>query len=127
MCSSDLGDGLQNYYYSGPGLGAPDPSAGGSRTSKLGTVAEVVPLQTGGLATLTGRTVCAVAYAAEVPRSASGASLSGKTLGVLAFTVAALQGGDGLTLPNVDVIVLDARTTCEGLLGPMADAPAPIY
>lgn len=120
-------DALPNYWFSGPGLGAPDPTAGGSRTSKLGSVPQVVPLQTNGLVTLVGRDVCAIAYAAEVPRNSSGAALSGKTLGVLAFTVVGTQGGDGITLPNVEVSVLDARVACEGALAPMLDAPTPIF
>jgi hypothetical protein len=120
-------DALQSYWFSGPGLGAPDPVAGGSRTSKLSSVSQVVPLQTGGLAALVGRDVCAVAYVEEIPRDATGANLSGKTLGVLAFNVVSVQGGDGVVLPNIEVSVLDARTACEAQLTPMADAPQPIF
>lgn len=114
-------DGLDSFLYAGPGLGSPD--ATGSRTSQLGMKADVVPLGPAGLQQLTGRTVCAIAYAGELPRSASGVTLSGANLGILAFTVVGTSGGNGTTLPSVEVSVLDSLHVCGGDLAPMADAP----
>ena len=114
-------DGLENYVYAGAGLGSPDIS--GSRTSQLGTRPEVVPLRAAGLQLLAGRTVCAVAYAGELPRSASGVSISGPNLGTAAFTVVGVSGGDATTLPSIEVVVLETRQTCSGPLSLMADAP----
>lgn len=114
-------DGLDHFIYAGPGLGSPD--AAGSRISQLGTKADVVPLGPVGLQQLMGRTVCAVAYAGELPRSASGATLSGANLGILAFTVVGISGGGGATLPNVHVAVLDSLQVCGGDLVAMTDAP----
>lgn len=114
-------DGLDNFLYAGPGLGSPDAS--GSRVSQLGTKADLVPLGPTGLAQLVGRTVCAVAYSGELPRSASGVTLSGANLGILAFTVVGTSGGSGGTLPNVEVAVLDSLQVCGGDLVAMTDAP----
>lgn len=120
--SSGETDGLDNFVYAGPGLGSPDVA--GSRISKLGAKAEVVPLGPAGLQQLTGRTVCAIAYSGELPRTPSGVTLSGANLGILAFTVDAISGGSGTTLPNVGVTVLDSVQVCGGDLVAMADAPA---
>lgn len=114
-------DGLESYLYAGPGLGSPDAS--GSRVSRLGARPEVVALGPLGLQQLTGRTVCALAYAGELPRSAAGVSLSGANLGLLAFTVVATSGGNAATLPTVTVSVLETRSVCGGAVTPMVDAP----
>ncbi len=114
-------DGLENFVYAGPGLGSPD--ATGSRTSQLGTKVEVVPLRADGLQRLAGRTVCAVAYAGELPRSASGVALSGPSLGIAAFSVVGVFGGTDTNLPSIEVNVLETRQTCAGNLAPMIDAP----
>lgn len=120
--SAGEADGLENFLYAGPGLGSPDGT--GSRTSQLGTRADVVPLGPTGLQQLAGRTVCAVAYSGELPRSAAGVTLSGANLGILAFNVVATAGGSGTTLPSVEVQVLETRQVCGGALAPMADAPS---
>lgn len=114
-------DGLTNFVYAGPGLGSPDGS--GNRTSQLGTRPEVVPLRWTGLQMLAGRTVCAVAFANELPRTAAGVTLSEASLGIAAFSVVGVSGGDATTLPAIEVSVLDTRETCAGVLAPMADAP----
>lgn len=115
------GDGLDNFVYAGPGLGSPDGA--GSRVSRLAPTSQIAPLRDAGLQLLTGRTVCAVAYLDEIPRSASGASLAGPSLGVVAFSVLGVSDGDSTTLPSVVVSVRDTRETCSGNLMPMADAP----
>ena len=115
-------DGLENFLYAGPGLGSPD--ATGSRITLLGTRPEVVPLGPSGLQQLAGRTICAVAYSGELPRSTAGVTLSGPTLGILAYSVDAVAGGGGSTLPSVVVTVRETRQVCGGALAPMADAPA---
>lgn len=119
--SSGETDGLDNFLYAGPGLGSPDTT--GSRISQLGTRADVVPLGPAGLQQLAGRTVCAVAYSGELPRTASGVTLSGANLGILAFTVVGIAGGSGGTLPNVEVAVLDSLQVCGGDLVAMTDVP----
>lgn len=122
--SSSAGDdGLENFVWAGPGLGSPD--AMGSRTTQLGTRAEVIPLGMQGLQLLTGRTVCAVAYLNELPRSATGVSLSGANLGVAAFRVTSVSSDSSTANPIVQVQVLETREVCGGALAPMADAPAP--
>ncbi len=120
---SGAADGLENFLYAGPGLGSPDSS--GSRISKLGTTASVVPLRAAGLQLLVGRRVCAVAYDKELPRSPSGVTLSGKTLGIVALMVTNVSGGNGTTLPSVTGTVLEARDVCASNLVPMNDAPNP--
>lgn len=115
-------DGLENFIWAGPGLGSPD--AAGSRTTLLGPSAAVVPLGVTGLQQLVGQTVCAIAYNGELPRSTAGITLAVPTLGMLAFTVDALNGGTDTTLPFVDVTVRDTREVCGGALAPMANAPA---
>jgi hypothetical protein len=114
-------DGLENFVYAGPGLGSPDST--GSRTTLLGTKTEVVPLRAEGLRMLTGRTVCAVAFANELPRSASGVTVSGPNLGIVAFRVQGLLGDDAAALPSVELTVLETRQVCAGDLAPMIDAP----
>lgn len=118
--SSDV-DGLENFLYAGPGLGSPDTT--GSRTSQLGAKVNVVPLGPTGLQQLAGRTVCAVAYSGELPRSSAGVTLSGANLGILAFSVVSASGGDATTLPSVHVNVLDTLEVCGGELAPLVDAP----
>lgn len=114
-------DGLENFVFAGPGLGSPDSN--GSRTSLLGMKAEVVPLRADGLQMLTGRSVCAVVFANELPRTASGVTVSGPNLGIVAFKVLQVSGGDAQALPSVELAVLETRQVCAGDLTPMTDAP----
>ena len=115
-------DGLENFIWAGPGLGSPD--AGGNRTSLLVSPTSLVPLGATGLQQLVGRTICAVAFRDELPRLENTVSLTGPTLGLLAFTVEAMNGGTATTLPFVDITIQDTREVCGGALVPMADAPA---
>lgn len=55
--------------------------------------------------------------------SSAGVTLSGANVGILAFTVVGTSGGNGTTLPSVEVRVLDSLHVCGGDLAPMADAP----
>lgn len=114
-------DGLENLIWAGPGLGSPD--ATGNRTALLGTKAEIVPLGPTGLQSLVGRTVCALVFAGELPRSAAGINVSGATLGILALTVDAVTGSAATALPSLEVTVRETRQVCGGALTPMLDAP----
>ena len=118
-------DGLQNFVSAGPGLGSPD--AAGNRSSLLESVRGVAPLQTAGLEMLTGRSVCAVVYANEIPRATDGVSLSGSTLGTVAFSVLSVNRGDDQVPTFVDINILDARQVCGGALVPMFDAPSATF
>lgn len=116
-------DGLESFLYAGPGLGSPD--AAGSRVSRLGARPEVIALGPVGLGQLAGHTVCALAYAGELPRSAAGVGLSGANLGLLAFTVVGTATGGAGALPAVTVIVRETRTVCGGAVAPMVDPLVP--
>jgi hypothetical protein len=118
------GDGLENFWLAGPGLGSPDE--GGIRTSLLNNVADVVPLRTGGVSALLGRTVCAIVFdhdVAVVAGTPAHADLSGSSLGVAAFEVVSVDGAG--EWPSVTVRILDSKETCSGSLTPFSEAPDP--
>jgi hypothetical protein len=119
------GDGPQRFVLAGSGLGSPDVND--DRQSLLDNVAGVTPLRASGLQTLIGRHVCGVVYAAKISwtQDASGTSLRGATLGLVAFSVAAVGGGDAAEPPSVEIEILDAAQTCSGALTLMSDAPNP--
>jgi hypothetical protein len=113
------GDGLENFFLAGAGLGSPDEN--GNRAAFLESVPDVAPLRWTGLGMLAGRQVCAVVYSGEIAPGET-TNLSGATLGVVAFNVtgSATAGAD---LPAITLEVLDARDICSGTLVPFAEAP----
>ena len=118
------GDGLENFWLAGPGLGSPDED--GSRTSLLDDVADVVPLRGSGVGALMGRTVCAIVYDHDVAVAAgtpAHANLSGSNLGVAAFEVVNVEASG--EWPSVTIKILSAKETCSGSLTPFAEAPDP--
>jgi hypothetical protein len=112
--SADSNDGLQNFFFAGAGLGSPDST--GNRESLLDNISGIKPLHATELQMLSGRQVCAVVYAGDVAWSDAVTSLRGANLGIMAFTVLGTGGGDGVTLPNVSVQILDAGSTCSDVL-----------
>ncbi len=113
----------------GPGLGAPD--ANGDPDSLLKNVPDVTPLRATALNNLVGREVCAVVYDNQVGinQDKRTGDLRGANLGTVAFQVVALApSGDTSSpspLPNVQVRIRDARTTCRGPFALLSDAEAP--
>lgn len=121
--SSTANDGLQNFILAGAGLGSPDAS--GSRISLLDNVPNVAPLRATGLQMLIGQAVCAVVYTGDIPWTAAATSLRGANLGLVAFAVISVSGGDAVSLPAVEVQLLDQDATCAGPLSLFATAPNP--
>lgn len=111
--SADADDGLENFFLAGGGLGSPDVN--GDRQSLLDNITGVRPLHAAELQLLGGRQVCAVVYAGDVAWTQAGTSLRGANLGIVAFTVLGTDGNE-TTLPNVSVQMLDAGSTCSGVL-----------
>ena len=108
-------------------MGAPD--ANGDADSLLKNVPDVTPLRATALNNLVGREVCAVVYDNQVginPDMRTG-DLRGANLGTVAFQVVALapSGDASPSLPNVQVRIRDARTTCRGPFALLSDAEAP--
>jgi alpha-tubulin suppressor-like RCC1 family protein len=118
-----VGDGLRNYVGNpslpyphdvGPGLGT-----GNDPEALLDKVPGVTPLRAAGLRALTGKMACAVVYDGDVSinyRPLNG-SLKGASLGTIAFEVTNMtaRAGDtsSLSLPAVEVKILDADDVCE--------------
>ncbi len=117
----DGADGLQNFVFARAGLGV--PAEDGQGPSQLQSVEGVVPLRAAGLQALVGKSVCAVVFADDIPLNLSGTSLAGPTLGLAAFTVVGVSGGDTDTLPSVEIQVNEA-STCSGPLATFTNAPA---
>jgi hypothetical protein len=116
-------DGLQNFILAGAGLGSPDHN--GDRQSLLDGIPDVTPLRAAGLQMLIGQRVCALVYAGDIPWTAATTSLRGANLGLVAFTVVSVVGGDALTLPSVEVRLLDPDSTCSEPLMSFVNAPDP--
>ena len=114
-------DGLENFVVAGAGLGSPDEN--GDRKTWLHTVAGVQPLHAAGLQMLAGQSVCALVFANDIPWTQTTTSLAGATMGLMAFAVVGVSGGDAATLPSVDVQILDP-ITCSGPTALFANAPA---
>ena len=122
---SSLGthDGLQNFILAGAGLGSPDPD--GDRQSLLDGIPDVTPLRATGLQMLIGQRVCALVYAGDIPWTASHdipSRREPRTRGV--------HGGqphrrDALTLPSVEVRLLDPESVCDEPLTAFVNAPNP--
>jgi hypothetical protein len=110
--ASGLRDGLQNFLLAGAGLGSPDRT--GNRLSLLVGLSTVAPLRATALPMLIGQRVCAVVFAGDIPWTATSTSLRGANLGVVAFTVSGVVGGDSTTLPSVQIQLLDPGSTCSG-------------
>ena len=119
--TADGSDGLANFVLAGAGLGSPDEN--GDRQTWLNAVEGVQPLQAAGLQMLVGQSVCAVVFANDIPWTQTTTSLAGPTLGLMAFAVVGVSGGDGTTLPSVETQVLDPAT-CSGAVAFFANAPA---
>ena len=122
---SSLGkhDGLQNFILAGAGLGSPDQN--GDRRSLLDGIPNVTPLRATGLQMVIGQRVCALVYAGDIPWTATTTSLRGANLGLVAFTVVSVIGGDSMTLPSVEVRLLDPESVCDEPLTAFVNAPNP--
>jgi hypothetical protein len=112
----------------GPGLGAPD--ANGDRESLLDNVPEVTPLRATGLKNLEGRDACAVVYDSNISINYGPltGSLKGANLGTVAFkvlSVTPLTGYSSSSLPQVQIMILDAREACRRALLLLTDSLAP--
>jgi hypothetical protein len=116
-------DGLRNFILASAGLGSPDQN--GDRRSLLDGISNVTPLRVPGLQMVIGQRVCALVFSGDIPWTATTTSLGGANLGLVAFTVVSLTGGDALTLPSVVVRLLDPSSTCSEPLTPFANAPNP--
>jgi hypothetical protein len=117
-------DGLQNFILASAGLGSPDQN--GDRRSLLDGVSNVTPLRAAGLLMVIGQRVCALVYSGDIPWTATTTtSLQGANLGLVAFTVVSLIGGNALTLPSVVVRLLDPTSTCSEPLTAFVNAPNP--
>jgi len=116
---ADIG-GFQNFVLAGPGLGSPD--ANGDRESLLTDILGVSALETSDLASLVGRTVCAVVYDDDLaPAGGGSTTLQGSTLGVVAFNVLAITPADAAQ-SGVEIEILDSATTCAGDVTSMSGA-----
>lgn len=111
--TSGANDAVQNFLLAGAGLGSPD--ATGNRTSLLGSVAGLKPLHVTDMQSLVGVSVCAVAFAGEIPWNQNGTSLKGGTLGILAFSVVSVDATSGGGF-SIRAKVIDADSTCAGNL-----------
>ena len=121
-------DGLRNYLDAGPGLGSPD--ANGDREALLDKIPGVTPLRAEGLALLEGRVVCGVVYKSDISINYDpiDGSLKGATLGIVAFrvlSVTQLTGFSSSSLPEVDILILDAEAVCGGPVELFLGAPEP--
>lgn len=117
-------DGLRNFLLAGPGLGSPD--ANGSRSALLTSVSDVSPLGNGGLTALVGSLVCAVVFDRDVQIGADtlAADLSGANLGLIAFRVIGVSPDQStLSLPDVEIEILDVNLVCGGSLSAFQQAP----
>jgi hypothetical protein len=121
-------NGLENYVgvmqpngtiLVGDGLGR-----GKYPASKLHIVPGVTPLRAAGLQDLVGQQVCAVVYDNDIKYNYWYGSLNGANLGRVAFkviSVNAVSGASCLSLPQVEIEILDADIVCGGKL--YNDAP----
>lgn len=121
-------NGTRNYLAAGPGLGAPVPDD--DREVLLEPVPDVTPLRAAGLASLVGRTVCAVVHDSDVSINYSPlvGNLQGQYLGRVAFEVvrvAERRDGSSSDLPRVTIRIADTEATCAGPLVLFANAPTP--
>ena len=112
-------DGLSNYILAGPGLGTPDVN--GDREALLDKIPDVIPLRDIGLDLIVGEQICAVVYDSDISiiYDPLEASLKGANLGMVAFKVLSatpLTGFSDLSLPQVDIQILDAEQICNGAL-----------
>jgi hypothetical protein len=110
--ASGVNDAAQNFMLAGPGLGSPDSS--GDRSSLLGNVQNIAPLDAAKLQALTGREICAVVFAGEIPWTPAGTSLKGSVTGIVALSILTVSAGTGL--PVVTLRVLDDGLRCGGAL-----------
>lgn len=117
-------DGLKNFLLAGPGLGSPDVN--GSRSALLTSVSDVSPIGNGGLTALVGSAVCAVVFDRDVQIGADtlAADLSGANLGLIAFRVIGVSPDQStLSLPDVEIEILDVNQVCGGSLSAFQQAP----
>ena len=127
-------DGLRNF------VGNPSQDYPHNVGSELGTgkdpekrldkIPDVTPLRATGLSMLVGATVCAVVYDSDVSMNYGplNGSLKGANLGTVAFevlSVTELVGFSSSSLPEVEILILDAETVCEGELSLFTEAPEP--
>src|SRR6185295_10019391 len=112
VSAAGANDAGQNFVLAGAGLGSPDTA--GNRTSLLGAVAGLRPMHLADMQALAGTTVCAVAFAGEIPWAQTSTSLKGNTLGIVAFTVvSATANGSGF---SAQVTPVEADSTCAAAL-----------
>ena len=111
--ASGANDATRNFLLAGAGLGSPD--ATGNRTTLLGGFAGLKPLHLTEMQSFVGVSVCALAFAGEIPWSQSGTSLKGGTLGILAFSIVSVDPTSGGAF-SIHVRVIDADSTCAASL-----------
>ena len=92
-----------------------EPQSRRFRSSLLGSVAGLKSLHLTEMQSLVGVSVCAVAFAGELPWNQDGTSLTGGTLGILAFTIVSVDATGGGAF-STRVRVIDADSTCGGSL-----------
>ncbi|HYN82465.1 MAG TPA: hypothetical protein VES88_13250 [Gemmatimonadaceae bacterium] len=121
-------DGLRNFLGLpvGPGLGK-----GKNPEALLDKIPDVTPLRAEGLFMLIGRTVCAVVYDSDISINYSplNGSLKGANLGIVAFTVTAVDqlfGQSSGSLPAVTLTIEDADQVCAGDQTLLQLAPVPL-
>jgi len=129
-------DGIRNFvgdptnpsfYDVGKGLGNIEL---GDPEEFLDKIPDVIPLRAEGLALLVGKDVCAVVFDSDssinYDKLVTDGSLKGANLGVVAFTVTAVDqlfGESSSSLPIVTLNILDASITCAETLGLFTEAP----
>ncbi|MEN8375306.1 MAG: DUF11 domain-containing protein, partial [Gemmatimonadota bacterium] len=128
------GDGLRNFvgdptnppsYSVGPGLGT-----GADPEILLDEIPDVIPLRADGLYMLIGMTLCAVVYDSDISINYGPiqGNLQGANLGTVAFLVLdvrTLLGLSSSTLPEVDILILDADVVCNNTLTLKEGVPIP--
>jgi hypothetical protein len=94
-------------------VGSPDSN--GDRSSLLGNIQNIAPLDAAKLLALSGRQICAVVFAGEIPWTQTGTSLKGSVTGIVALSIVTVSTG-GTGLPVITVRILDDGPLCGGAL-----------
>lgn len=118
-------NGAKNYLAAGPGLGS-----GENPEVLLDKIPNVTPLRARGLKMLTGKTVLAVVYDADVAINYGplSGSLKGETLGLVALEVISVvkrTDGSSSSLPKVIVKIVSVDAAKAAALKLFSNAPAP--
>lgn len=122
--------GARNYLQAGPGLGSGRNNTDDNKEILLEKIPNVTPLRATGLAMLTGKTVIAVVYDAEISINYGplNGNLMGANLGIVAFEVVKVterKDGSSGSLPKVSVVIKNATEVATGSLHLFINAPVP--